>query len=76
MHSLQTNDGLPDAYDLKLTPPLKKFKINTQIKNYFVSLTNTKTPIHDPNSHGVKITNLAKITSLRRKLTSLARQLS
>jgi hypothetical protein len=43
MHSWQTNDSLADAYLLKLTPPLRKDKINNT--NYFVSLTtsnNTK----------------------------------
>jgi hypothetical protein len=40
--------GLADAYQLKLTPPFEKIKINTFSKNFFVSLTtsnNTKSPI-------------------------------
>jgi hypothetical protein len=45
MHSMQTNERLADADQLKLTPPLEKVKIN-----YFVSL-NTKSPIYDHNSH-------------------------
>jgi hypothetical protein len=50
MHNLQTNERLANAYQLKLTPPLEKVKINASNTNYFVSLTtlnNIKTLIFD-----------------------------